>query len=189
LLRVLARGRTGCAARWDGVALDLSRRRVLARVLISGHGSPTEPRFTVPGVEPLEPAALRLSPMCRLYLLGCNQGAPANLRAWAAGTGLCPERVAGCAGETETALTTCLLLHLLEEGVGALERWYPVWVRCNDFLRPCFPAIRQAYAALGRDPRATLRAVAAQLDLEPFEPFLEVIDRHPEYLRDLVPAA
>jgi len=186
LLRVLARRRGVFAAGWDGAGLDLSRRRVLARVLISGHGSPVAARFTAPGVEPLEPPSLRLPPHCRLYLLGCSQGSPAALRAWAEGTGLRPDRVGGCAGETETALTTCLLLHLLEDGIDSLDHWFPGWVRCNDALRPHFPEIRQAYAGLGGDPVATLRSVAARVDLEPFGPFLEVIDRHPEYLRDLV---
>jgi hypothetical protein len=185
LLRLLARGRGAHAAGWDGSALNLSRRRVLARVLISGHGSPAEARFSVPGLDPLEPSCLRLPPPCRLYLLGCSQGSTANLRAWAEGTGLSPERVGGCAGETETALTTCLLLHLLEEGIEALERWFPVWVRSNNVLRPHFPEIRRTYTGLEGDPVATLQAVAGRTDIRLFAGFLEVVDRHPEYLRDL----
>ena len=35
------------------------------------------------------------------------------------------------------------------------------------------------------DPVATLRAVAGRTDIRLFAGFLEVVDRHPEYLRDL----
>jgi hypothetical protein len=159
----------------------------LSRVLISGHGSTTGARFTVPGKAPLEPSCLRLSGGCRLYLLGCNQGSGPILRAWAEGTGIPPAQVGGSPGETETALSTCLLLHLLEEGIEALDRWFPVWIRCNEALRPHFPEIRQAYADHQGDPVATLQAIAARTNLSPFGRFLAVIERHPAVFRGLVP--
>lgn len=186
LLHRVARAPGSHLARWDGGPLELSRRRVLERFLISGHGSDREARFSAPGVPPLGPRDLRLPSRCRLYLLGCSQGGTSQLRAWAEGTGIPEARVAGCPGETETAVSTCLALHLLEAGPEAIERWFPVWVQCNEELRPHFPEIRRAYREHGTDPVLTLRALSARLDLGPFREFLSVIDRHPEYLRGLM---
>jgi len=189
LLRRVARGRGCHLGVWDGEGLDLSRRRVLSRVLISGHGSDREARFAVSGAAALEPKHLRLCPGCRLYLLGCSQGRAELLRAWAHGAGIPAAHAAGCPGETDTAVSTCLVLHLLEEGVEAIDRWFPEWVRCNEELRPHFPAIRQAYLEHGADPVLTLRALAQRLDLTRFAEFLSVIDRHPEHLTGLVSRA
>lgn len=186
LLRVLARRQLCHLRHWDGLPLDLARRRVLTRVLISGHGSERTARFAVADAAPLEPHCLNLSAGCRLYLLGCNQGSAGLLQAWAEGTGIPLEQAAGCGGETDTAVTTCLLLNLLENGIDSLEGWFPLWVGCNDALRPWFPEIRRAYADHGADPVATLQSVRRLAPLEPFEGFLGVIERHPEYLRGLV---
>jgi hypothetical protein len=185
LLRRVARVPGSHLCSWSGEGVDLSRRRVLARVLVSGHGGEGQPRFSRPGAAPLEPSALRLPPSCRLYLLGCGQGKPELLAAWAAGCGIPTTQVAGCPGETDTSVSTCLALHLLEEGPEALERWFPVWVRCNEELRRHFPAIRRAYAEHDADPVLTLRTLSRRLDLSAFTEYLSVIDRHPEYLQGL----
>ena len=179
----------GCEhAEWLGFPLEMSRRRELTRVLVSGHGAETEPAFRGPGPdgEPrLRPALLRLPAKATLFLLGCYQGRPDFRRAWAGGCEVGEERVRGCEGETESALSTCLLLHLLEEGPGSLERWFAVWVRCNVSLAPYFPQLRAAYTASGGDPLETWELIREMPALQPFTDFLGAAERHPEYLTGL----
>ena len=81
----------------------------------------------------------------------CYQGRKQQRLTWAAGTGVDSNRVWGCAGETESALSTCLLLHLLDEGADSIDRWFPLWIRANDALRPHFPTIRAVYARRGAE--------------------------------------
>jgi hypothetical protein len=169
---------------------DLSRRRVLRRVLVSGHGSPTEAGFELGSADELRPADLRLPGDAGLYLMGCYQSRQKQRLAWSAGSGVRPDRIRGCSGETESALSTCLLLHLLEDGPESIERWFPVWRHCNEAFRPHFPLIREVYARKGADPLAALARLRGQEELAPlfgmFEEFLAVIDRSPAYLEDLV---
>ncbi len=167
-----------------GASLTLRRRRLLSAVLLAGHGAEDRPRLS--GTDcALTPERVQLPARAELYLLGCHQGRPELLRAWARGTGLPPQQVHGCEGETDTALSTCLLLHLLEDGVDALARWFPEWVRCNKGLRPHFTLMRRIYQSCGRDGPATLAALSEMLDLAPWEEFVEVVRRHPDYLRDI----
>ena len=175
---------------WPGVPADLSRRRVLRRVLISGHGSPIQAGFQLGSARALKPPDLRLPGNTDLYLMGCYQGAEQQRRAWAAGTGVDAGRARGCTGETESALSTCLLLHLLEDGAESIDHWFPVWIRCNDAFRPHFPRVREVYARLEAQPRAALAHLKAAGDLDAlfrkFEEFLAPISRRPDYLTDLV---
>jgi len=175
---------------WRGVPTDLSRRRVLQRVLISGHGSPTQAGFELGSVQELKPCDLRLPGNAGLYLMGCYQGGKQQRLTWAAGTGVDSIRVWGCAGETESALSTCLLLHLLEEGADSIDRWFPLWIRANDALRPHFPTVREVYARRGADPLAALADLKAAGNLDAlfreFDEFLAVITRRPTYLTDLI---
>ncbi len=175
---------------WRGVPMDLSRRRVLKRVLISGHGSPTRAGFELGTVLELRPSDLRLPGSAGLYLMGCDQGREQQRLAWAAGTGVEVERVRGCAGETESALSTCLLLHLLEEGAESIDRWFPLWIHSNDAFRPHFPIIREVYTRTGADPIAALAELKAAGNLDDlfreFDEFLAVITRRPDYLTDLI---
>jgi hypothetical protein len=175
---------------WPGELPDLSRRRVLQRVLISGHGSPTEAGFELDSTEELRPSDLRLPGGTSLYLVGCYQGRKRQRRAWADGTGVDTNRVWGCSGETESALSTCLLLHLMEDGPDSIDRWFPLWKRCNRAFRPYFPMIREVYARRKANPLAALADLkaAGNLDLlfEVFDEFLAVITRSPAYLSDLV---
>jgi hypothetical protein len=175
---------------WRGVPEDLSRRRVLQRVLISGHGSPTQAGFELGTAQELKPSDLRLQDRVRLYLMGCDQGREKQRLAWAAGTGVDADRLWGCAGETESALSTCLLLHLLEDGAESIDRWFPLWIRCNEAFRPHFPMIREVYARTGADPIAALADLKAAGNLNAlfreFDEFLAVITRRPDYLTDLI---
>jgi len=175
---------------WRGVPTDLSRRRVLQRVLISGHGSPTQAGFELGSARELRPSDLHLPGSAGLYLMGCYQGRKQQRLTWAAGTGVDSNRVWGCAGETESALSTCLLLHVLEDGAESIDRWFPLWIRGNDAFRPRFPTIREVYARRGADPLAALADLKAGGNLEAlfreFDEFLAVITRRPDYLTDLI---
>ena len=190
LLRELKRSAGSCSLEWMGAAADLSRRRVLRRVLISGHGSPNQAGFELDSARALKPGDLRLPEQSSLYLMGCYQGRQRQRIGWAAGTGVEAKRVLGCTGETESALSTCLLLHLREDGVESIDRWFPVWIRCNDAARPFFPMIRAVYTRTGADPIAALAELKAAGNLDAlfreFEAFLGVITRSPAYLTDLI---
>lgn len=178
----------GCCARdWDGAALALRRRRVLRQVVVAGHGREDQAGFAAgaPGTRGFTPDGIALPATCRLYLVGCFQGHPGLRGAWARGAGLPEQNVHGCGGETESALSTCLLLHLLEDGAEALERWFPAWLRANDRLRPHFPRIRGSYADNDGDPLRTLAQLQDLRSDRDLSDFLAVIERHPEYLRDL----
>ncbi len=186
LLGELGRERGACFREWDGERLALGRRRSLKRVLVFGHGSEQEAGFASP--EPssrplLTPASLRLPERCRLFLIGCHQGRENLRRAWAKGTGT--EAVLGSEGETESALSTCLLLHLLEDGLEAVDRWFPPWIRCNAALRPLFPRLRSLYGELAGDPLEVLSILRAESGVQEHWEFLEVIERHPQYLEGL----
>jgi hypothetical protein len=173
---------------WIGNRLDLRRRRSLRRVLVCGHGSEEEAGFASP--EPasrprLTPACLRVPDGCRLFLMGCHQGRESMRRIWAGGTGAAPEAVLGSDGETESAISTCLLLHLLEDGTDSLDRWFPQWIRCNAALRPLFSDIRSLYQEQAADPLRVLRVLSARQPVREQWEFLEVIERYPEYLSGL----
>jgi hypothetical protein len=189
LLKELGRLSASHLLNWRGIATDLSRRRVLQRVIISGHGSPTQTGFEVDSDQVLTPVDLLLPGSTYLYLMSCYQGREKQRLAWAAGSGVRANRVRGSSGETESALSTCLLLHLLEDGVDSIDRWFLEWRRCNDAFRPYFPEIRDVYAQAGADPLAALGRLkeAGRLDVlfRIFEEFLGIIYRRPSYLTDL----
>jgi len=181
--------RERCATlHWQGEALELARRRVLAQVLVAGHGlqgrAGLAPR--APGLPALDPSRLALPAPCTLYLLACFQGRAPLRESWANGAGVSPGNVHGSDGETESALSTCLLLHLLEQGPESLERWFPAWQRANDALRPHFPRIRRSYRKHGGDPLATLQELYSLVRQTGSEAFVSVIRRHPQYLTGLL---
>ncbi len=190
ILRNLAEHPASYLIDWRGGVLDLNRRRVLVRVLISGHGHENTAGFELSSKQGLQPQDLRLPNNAKLYLMGCFQGREALRRNWALGTEVALDGVYGCKEETESALTTCLLLHLLEGGIETIDRWFGTWMRCNDALRPYFPAIRTSYSRQGANPLATLVDLRASGLLteafRDFDEFLGVIGRHPAYLTDLV---
>jgi hypothetical protein len=190
LLQELSRAPASYLLDWRGGSENLSRRLVLQRVIISGHGSPIQAGFELGSSRELRPSDLRLPGNTCLYLMGCYQGRNRQRLAWASGIGVHPDLVQGCSGETESALSTCLLLHLLEEGADSIDRWFPVWRRCNDAFRPHFGVIREVYARMGADPLAALGYLKAEGRLDvlfrDFDEFLAVISRKPAYLTDLM---
>ena len=173
---------------WGSGRLDLHRRRRLVRVLVAGHGREGSPGFQGPdplSAEPLTPECLHLPPRTWLFLMGCYQGADEFKRKWAEGTGASPDRIQGSAGETESALSTCLLLHLLEQGIESLERWFPEWIRCNAALEPFFSSLRESYRVNCGDPLATWEAIRTLPAVQPFQDFLSIGTRRPEFLTGL----
>jgi hypothetical protein len=168
---------------WRGRRLRL-RWSLLGPVLVSGHGAADRAAFRAPRGE-LTPRGLHLPPRARLYLLGCYQGRPELRGAWAAGTGLAEDRVRGHDGETESAFSTCLLLHLLEEGWPAFDGWFSAWQRCNAELAPHFPVLRAAYSESAGDPLRAWEKVRGLPALGPHLDFIGAGLRHPEYLTGL----
>jgi hypothetical protein len=186
MARLAAETRGALYAEWRGQTLDFRRRRRLALALASGHGSRDEAAFLgPPGERCLTPGQLRLPAQAKLYLLGCYQGKPDLRRAWAAGTGIAVERVQGHDGETESALSTCLLLHLLEDGLEAVDGWFAAWRRCNADLEKHFPLLRAAYAECAGDPLLVWAKVRELPALRPHQEFVGAALRHPEYLAGL----
>jgi hypothetical protein len=169
---------------WQGRAARCRWRLRLGTVLLSGHGSPERAAFCSP-LGLLTPQSLRLPRRARLYLLGCYQGRPDLLEAWAAGSGLAPEQVRGHAGETESAISTCLLLHLLEDGLDSLETWFEAWQRCNTALQRHFPLLRAAYSSCQGDPLRAWERVRGLPAVEAQREFLAAGLRHPEFLTGL----
>ena len=170
---------------WRGDALDL--RKGVAVAVISGHGLRDEAGFLgLQAWRSLSPPLLQLPVGASLYLLGCYQGSCAARGAWSQGTGVAEERVLGCGGETESAFSTCLLLHLREEGWPALERWFPAWQQCNADLEPQFPTLRALYVECGGDPLRTWQALGCLPGIQPHLEFLGIAARHPDSLAGLL---
>jgi hypothetical protein len=175
---------------WRGEALDLHGRRSLDWALISGHGDPAAAGFQLSPAGEAGPQSLRLPGRARLYLMGCYQGRRPQRLAWAEGTGVQPDSVFGCDGETESALGACLLLHLLEGGPESIESWFAIWRRCNEAFSPHFLQIREVYARTGADPLAAVAELKGSGNLDclfrDFEEFLAVIERRPGCLAGLM---
>ena len=184
MLRLAAESRGLVHWDWRGQPLDFRRRRSLALVLVSGHGSREQAAFRGPRGA-LTPEMLRLPRRARLYLLGCHQGRSELRKAWAAGTGLAERRVRGHDGETESAFSTCLLLHLLEAGLSGMDHWFSAWQRCNAGLEGHFALLRVAYADSGGDALRAWEKVRGLPALAPHRDFLSAALRHPEYLAGL----
>ena len=170
------------AQQWDGRSLNLVRRRSLKRVLVSGHGADDHPALSGPPI--LRPQVLLLPSRTRLYLLACYQGR--YRPQWARGTGVPVAQILASKGETESALSTCLLLHLMQEGMASVDRWFPGWLHVNNYLQPHFPEFRRLYRHFHEQPLPTLEALSGAVDLSTVGTFLDIIKRYPQYLTDLL---
>ncbi len=170
---------------WNGNAIALGGRRGLRWILISGHGAEESARLSDGGKSALAPGDLSLPDDCVLYLLGCYQGRE-NLRLqWAAATGGDKTRVHGCCGETESALSTLLLLNLLDHGPETMDHWFSKWIDANDYLRSWFPLMRKTYREKRMDFISTLQGIKGRVDLSPVEDFVSVGTMYPELLSNL----
>ena len=167
---------------WDGEALVLSRRRTLRWVVVSGHGAERTACISDGHGRRLYPRDLELPHGVGLYLLACHQGREEIRHRWVSENG---GEVHGCEGETESALSTLLLLGLLDDGPASVHRWFERWRQANDGLRPHFPEMRRLYRAKGKDWSAALEAIRDTVDLGPFGDILAGAERRPEILSGL----
>jgi hypothetical protein len=166
----------------DGEPLDLAPRGSLQWVAVSGHGAERTARISDGHRRRLLPRDLTLPPGVDLYLLACYQGRPEIRDQWVNETG---GRVHGCDGETESALSTLLLLGLLDDGPESIGRWFGRWREANDRLRPHFPEMRRLYRARGKEWVIALEAIRDAVDLGPFGAMLAVAARHASVLSGL----
>ena len=170
---------------WKGNTIALRRRRGLRWILISGHGAEESARLSDGGNNALAPGDLSLPDDCVLYLLGCYQGREILRAQWAAATGGDNTRVHGCRGETESALSTLLLLNLLDHGPETMDQWFSKWIDANNYLRSWFPMMRKTYREKRMDFMSALQSIKARVDLGPVEEFVSVGTRYPELLSNL----
>ncbi len=174
------------AARHLTAPLDQRDRETMAdagSIIVCGHGAPDRPRIGTR--HPLVPSAMDVGPSTTVYLLACHQGQPRLRTAWAAGCGLPRAGIKACPGETESALSTMLLVHLLRDGLEALPIRFNHWRAANTYLQPWFPRIRRAYERRGGDPVATLGDLEDVADLTRVHPFLKVVRTEPRYFQGL----
>lgn len=125
--------------------LDLSRRRKLAWVLISGHGGEDGARMTDGKNTRLYPRNIRLPKKTKFLLLGCHQGLPGQKEEWARGVNLPLKNIYGADGESETALSTLCLLNIWEHGIPSAMKWFTRWIKANSYFRPKFEEIREEF--------------------------------------------
>ena len=170
---------------WDGSSLNLVRRRVLDWVLISGHGAEDRARLSDGRSRSITPRSLILPSGSRLFLLGCYQGRAKIKREWAETTGVEITRVYGCAGETESVLSTLFLLNLLESGFQSVAYWFERWIEANDYLRSWFPRMRETYRRNRMDFVDSLEQIEEGVDLDPVRDFISVGKRYPAFLSEL----
>ena len=172
---------------FQGRSLDLRHRSALSWVVISGHGSEKAARIGTDrskkiAERPLMPEDLLLPSRCCLLLLSCYQGRKALGALWSEGTGVSRARVMGCCGETESALSTLFLLHILAEGPDGLLHWFENWVEINDRLRPHFPLARRIYQQNHGRFLDTLTALGERVDMGRYGDFLSLTGEYGDYL-------
>jgi hypothetical protein len=170
---------------WTGEQQDLRRRRVLTWVLISGHGSADFARLGDNQALFINRQDIRLPPGTALYLLGCYQGRSRLKKEWAEGCTIPESRVHGCPAETESGLSTCLLLQLLRHGPQTIGYWYGEWLKANRQLRPHFPLLRRLYSLSAGDPLLTFSKLKGLIDLDPVMGFIKIALEYPQILSDL----
>jgi hypothetical protein len=169
----------------NGIKLDLSKRRKLAWVLISGHGGEDGARMTDGEDTYLYPQNIKLPYKTKLFLLGCHQGLPMQEAEWAKGTGSELNNIYGAEGETETALSTICLLSILEGGIETMGKWFIRWIEANAYFRPRFKEMREIYEAQGKIFAKAIAEIGKRIDLKPFMDMLSVGMNHPEYLDNI----
>ena len=177
-------GGVGHIAWHEGRRVAVPPRSSLRWIVVSGHGRADHARVGDGGGVALGPRDLPPMHGTDLYLLACHQGEETNRQKWGEASGA---TVHGCAGETESALSTLFLLALLEHGPESAFHWFDRWRIANDRLRPQFPEMRRLYEERGRDFAAAVGAIAAVVDLGPFRDILAVAERNAGALSGLGP--
>ena len=184
-LELLERQRRLHHYQWRGTPTDLSRRRVLQWVVVSGHGTANMARLSGGHQNTIDPGDLILPRNTNLFPLGCHQGRAELREQWANGSGLDLDRVFGCQGETDSALSTMFLLNLLESGMQSAMFWFERWDAANSHFRQRFPEIRDVYQESGSDYLTAFSRISKDLDLTPFDDFLSVGSKYPACLSHL----
>jgi hypothetical protein len=169
---------------WTNRPLGLEQRRTLKAVVISGHGARTYPRVSDRHTRRIHPRDLLLPPRVPVYLLACNQGLRPIRERWSDETG---GLAFGCEGETESLLSTLLLLGLLDHGLASLHRWFIRWRLANNRLRKHFPTMRHIYREHRKNWSAALETIQKKVDLGPFDDILAVARRRHRILSGLGP--
>jgi hypothetical protein len=187
--RELGKKKACCHLVHRGRRLELSRRRVLSWVVVSGHGAksaarigPAKDVFRPGSSEWLTPSDLSLPPNCRLLLLSCFQGRERQRASWSAKTGVPFERVLGCEDDTESALSTLFLLHVLADGTDRLLYWFDRWIEINNRYRPHFALARRIYQQNHGRFLDTLTALRDTVETSCFDDFLKPASRYEGYL-------
>jgi len=155
-----------------------------SEVILCGHGSPDSPQVGTARI--VTPAELRPFAPLRVYLLCCHQGRRDIRSSWASGSGLPVERVMGHAEETESALSTMFVTHLLYDKPPRLDELFEQWRRANSYLAPWFSFIRSTYQDTKGDALATMLRVEQTVDLSPVRPYVEVVRSFPRYFDGLI---
>ncbi|HUV08072.1 MAG TPA: hypothetical protein VMX75_10115 [Spirochaetia bacterium] len=199
-------GRPGCChITFKDQNMLLSGRKNLGWVLLSGHGVRDEARVGDDRGGGITPPRLRLPPGAHLLLLCCYQGREDLRSVWARQTGAKEERVWGSSGETESALSTLYLLHLLEgerlpDNDGRPDYggqpvdddralyWFRRWIQANAYYRSHFPRARKLYRETGGDFLKTLDLLRTAVDTDRFEDFFSPAERYMEFLDRLGPS-
>ena len=175
---------------WQGGDLSLAGRKTLKWVAISGHGAEHTARLSDgtgdENSNTLCPGDLAIPCRTHLFLLGCYQGKDAVRKQWSRGTGINPNRLHACGGETESALSTLLLLNVLEHGEDSLYYWFRRGLEANRRFRSHFLSMKALYKKNRGDFMATIDRLSEQLDLVPFNDFLEAGKKYPRYLSGLI---
>ena len=175
---------------WQGGNLPLSGRKTLEWVAISGHGAENTARLSDgtgdENVNTLCPGDLTIPCRTHLFLLGCYQGKNAIRKQWSRETGINPDRLHACEGETESALSTLLLLNVLEHGEESLYYWFRRWLEANSHFQSHFLSMKALYKENRGNFMATIDRLSEQLDLMPFNDFLEAGKKYPQYLSGLI---
>jgi hypothetical protein len=192
-LREMGKGCGVAWRQWDGTRPVGGSTTLPPLLLLAGHGSEDRAAIGDGTGRSLGPADLRGAlcpgppPSAGLYMLACSQGRPDLAASWASGSGLPEARVHGAEAETETLLSTLLVLHLAREGPGALPRLFAQWVLANRIIRPLFGPARALYGRTGGDPLAVLAWLEGEADLGPVRGFLALAASSTEYLAGLLP--
>jgi hypothetical protein len=170
---------------WNNQNQDLSHRRVLEWVIISGHGPVKHAYMSDGHSKRLYPSDNALPEESHLFLMGCNQGQPSNIKKWAAQTGVEEEHIYGSEGESETVLSSLFLLHLLECSFQEISHWVVRWQAANIYFRPWFSTMRKIYKSKGKDFIGTLTEVEKYVDVSPFMDFIGVGLKYASFLSQL----
>ena len=185
VIRLLEKRRVVQHHSWNGEKLSLVKRRVLKWVIMCGHGAEDDAGLSDGERNRLRPKDVSFPVDIDVYLLGCYQGKKKIKRKWVEDTGMDVNRIHGCKGETESALSILFLLNILQDGPDKAGWWFKRWNDANDYFRVWFPVMRDIYKECERDFLLAIERISEKVDLESFEDLWEIGKKHPWNLSGL----